>query len=186
MQYRRINLFIVVPLLAAGVACSPSRQPAPRPATAASSPAEVVALPSLTARAVAEQSALIAYMRMWQAYEKAATVPNAGDPALARHADGRALELVTRALKFYTATGLRGRGSTVLSPRVASVTPADVPTQARVEDCMDTSGTHLFKIDGSAYPDAAGGRRRMIATVAVVAPETWKVVSFGLGEVGSC
>jgi hypothetical protein len=181
MQIRRISVLIIGPLLAALVACTPAKSPA-----VPQSPSPSAAGPSLSARSAAEMRALVAYTRMWQAFERAATVPDPRDPMLARYADGRALELVTKALESFVADRLRARGTTWLNPRATLAQPADMPTEVRVEDCMDTSGTRLFKVDGSRYGDTPGGRRRMIATVRLVGSDTWKVTSFGLGEVGSC
>ncbi|GAB4054824.1 hypothetical protein [Catellatospora paridis] len=177
--------FLAVPVLAAAAlaACSPRDKPPSAPPQASGSP-PAVASPA-TDRASAQRDAVVAYVGMWRAYETAAAAGDTSGTQAARYATGDALDLINRAVQKIVKDGLRAQGTSVLAPRATEVRGVDVPAEVRVDDCMDTSGTRLVKVDGSKYTDSPGGRRKMVATVRLV-DGGWKVVSFGLGQVGTC
>jgi hypothetical protein len=128
---------------------------------------------------------LDAYLGLQEAFEKAGEIPDPGYPDLSRYASGAALELLTTGLTSMRAEGLQNSGRTVFNPQVTQLSPAKAPTRARVQDCMDTSRTHLRKVSGAPYKDTPGGRRLAVATVER-AGGTWKVTGLGIHDVGSC
>lgn len=126
------------------------------------------------------------YVQMWRAYERALSEGDADSPYLTEYTEGPALLVLTRAVRSTVAAGLRGAGTTVLSPKVTAVQPVPDPARATLTDCMDTSPTRLYKADGSAYADITGGRRLMTATVVLSGDGKWRVNQIQLGQVGSC
>jgi len=122
---------------------------------------------------------------MQHAFQAAEQIPDPNAADLRTYAAGDALMLLTNGLTSLKRDGLRGTGETRFDPKVTELAPPASPTQARVEDCMDTAGSHVVKIDGSAYTDTPGGMRLAVATLEQV-DGAWKVTGLGIHEVGSC
>jgi hypothetical protein len=183
-------------LLAAVVAvstltgCGNSGEGAAPPVTSPSPPAPSPP-PSPTPSdpvALAEQRALAAYEAMWAAYDEAGRAPEANpdDEQLASYADGRALELLTEGLRSMRDAGLVIEGDVVLSPEVVELSPTATPTEARIEDCGDSSNWLSVDAETGEVTDDARGRQLVIATVRDSGGGQWKVVDFAIRGVGSC
>ena len=123
---------------------------------------------------------------MWNAYVAATRVPDPSSPDLARYAQGDALNVFVSGLTSMQKNGLIGQGDVALNPAVKGADPNSTPPTVSIEDCVDTTKSHLVKKDGSAYQDTPGGRRSAKATVAKLTNGTWRVTSFALFAVGSC
>jgi hypothetical protein len=136
--------------------------------------------------AEAELAALDAYRGMWDAYVEAISIPDPGHPDLGRFAADDALRVLVDGLESVERDGLAGRGDVVLSPEVTELSPAGAPTEAEIVDCVDTSGSELYRLDGQPFDDTPGGFRRAEAMVREVDGQAWKVVGFALYGVGSC
>lgn len=168
-------------------ACGPAGHGAERrPAStgpAAASPTTQPAEPVVSA----EQRALEAYEQMWAAYDRAGRAPAADpdDAALAVHADGRALRLLTAGLRSLREQGLVIDGRVELNPVVVELSTPGEPTLARIEDCGDSSGWLTVDARTGQVSDEPRGRQLVIATVAVVDGQ-WKVTDFAVRGVGSC
>ncbi|MEU8001627.1 hypothetical protein AB0B66_10740 [Catellatospora sp. NPDC049111] len=178
MRPRRTGMFVAALLTASVAACTSE------PATTAPPPGTPSA--SASASPQPRELAVAAYIGMWRSYEKALAAGDPNTPDLRTFADGPALQLLTRAVRSSSEAGLRGTGTTALSPKIGGTYPVSAPTQATVTDCMDTSATRLYRPDGQPYADIPGGRRQMTATVALAADGVWRVNQIKLGEVGSC
>jgi hypothetical protein len=85
------------------------------------------------------RSVLDAYRGMWQAYQQALLVPDPSSPDLARYATGTALSTLKQGLQSLKDQGLKGIGTTTLSPRITAVSPAKAPTDIEISDCLDSS-----------------------------------------------
>ncbi|GIJ12617.1 hypothetical protein ACFFMR_29045 [Micromonospora andamanensis] len=134
----------------------------------------------------AQQEALAAYIGMWQAMAKAGEVPDPDAPELRRYAADRALARVVDVLFTYRETGVVTRGAPVTDARVSGASPADAPTEVTVVDCGDsTNWTKHTKATGELIADDPRGRRNITAVVKPV-DGSWKVVSFDVGDIGSC
>jgi len=179
-------------LLALGVAaaalavtaCGPG-EPA-QPATTASAtvgPSSPSATPAASAGAA---TALDAYRAMWKAYTEAIRIPDPAYPDLARYTQGDALAVFVKGLTSVQNNGLVGQGDVTINPAVKGANPNSVPPTVSIEDCVDTSKSHIVKKDGSAYQDPPGGPTKATATVSRLADGSWKVTSFALFAVGSC
>jgi hypothetical protein len=72
-----------------------------------------------------------------------------------------------------------------LAPEVTARQPAAAPDTVEIADCVDTSGTELYRVDGQPFDDSPGGLRLAEATVDLGA-DGWKVTGFALYGVGSC
>ncbi|MEV0453702.1 hypothetical protein [Catellatospora methionotrophica] len=178
MRPRRTGMFVAALLAASTAACtSQPASTAPRP----SAP-----LPSVSMSPQPRDLAVAAYIGMWRSYEKALAAGDPNAPDLRTYADGPALQLLTRVVRSTSEAGLRGAGTTALSPTIAGTYPVGAPTRATVTDCMDTSSTRVYRPDGQPYADIPGGRRQMTATVVLAADGVWRVNQIKLGEVGSC
>jgi hypothetical protein len=129
---------------------------------------------------------LDAYRGMWQAYQEAIAIPDPDYPELARYAQGDALRVLVSGITSVRDQGLVGVGEAVFNPRVVGELLALTPPQVKIDDCMDTSQTHLVKQDGSPYDDPPGGRRSVEATAVQLDDGTWKVADFVLRAVGTC
>lgn len=136
--------------------------------------------------AEAERNALEAYRGMWDAYVEAISVPDPDHPDLARFAADDALTVLVDGIEQVERDGLAGRGDVVLDPEVTELSPPNAPTDAEVVDCVDDSGTELYRVDGQPYEDTPGGLRRAEASIREAGDGTWKVVGFALYGVGSC
>lgn len=144
------------------------------------------ATPSLGPRAVAERDALAAYIGMWQAMAKAGEVPDPDAPELRQHAADRALARLVSVLVTYRETGVVTRGAPITSARVTGASPADAPTEVTIADCGDsTNWTKHKKATGELIQDDPRGRRNITAMVKPI-DGSWKVVSFDVGDIGSC
>ncbi|WP_433615354.1 hypothetical protein ACQP2P_11340 [Dactylosporangium sp. CA-139114] len=144
------------------------------------------ASPSPDARAVADRDALAAYTAMWQAMAKAGEVPDPDAPELRQYAADRALARIVAVILTYQQTGVVTRGAPVTNARVTGATPADAPTEVTVADCGDsTNWTKHKKATGELIQDDLRGRRNITAVVRSI-DGSWKVVSFDVGDIGSC
>jgi hypothetical protein len=123
---------------------------------------------------------------MWTAYQSAASTANPDDPALATYATGTALTTLTNGLKSIRDRGLVAKGQFVLTPQVTLLEPADAPKKIEITDCADSTSFLLYRSTGELADDDPGGRRRILATAQDIGEGTWKVVSFGVREVGTC
>lgn len=122
---------------------------------------------------------------MWKAFVAASDIPDPAYPDLARYADGDALNVLVKGLKDMQSKGLVNQGDVVLQPQVTAVSLSVKPAQVQIADCVDDSGTHLVKKDGSPYQDTPSGRRSAQIKVTQTTAG-WKVTSFALFEVGTC
>jgi hypothetical protein len=136
--------------------------------------------------AAAEHAALDAYRGMWDAYVAAIGIPDPEHPDLRRFAAGDALGVLVEGMESVQRDGLAGRGDVVLDPEVTTLMPAGIPTEAEIVDCVDDSGTELYRLDGQPFDDTPGGFRRAEATIHELDGGAWKVVGFALYGVGSC
>lgn len=181
-----------VTLVLATAACATNeRAPTPPSATTSHTPRESSPTPPPTPAdpaTVAQQRALAAYEAMWAAYDDAGRAPAADhdDERLARHADGRALDILASGLASLRDQGLVIDGEVALYPEVVQLSPAAHPTEAEVEDCGDTSDWLTVEADTGEVTDDPRGRQLVFATVRDVGDGEWKVVDFAIREVGSC
>lgn len=148
-----------------------------------STPAPATTSPSTAAGA---GTALDAYRGMWRAYVEAIRIPDPHYPDLTRYAQGDALEVFVRGLTSVRRDGLVGKGDVTVRPKVTESRLAASPPTVNIDDCVDTSQSHLVKADGSAYKDTPGGRQSAKAIVSQVDATQWKVSSFALYAVGTC
>jgi predicted small lipoprotein YifL len=186
-RVRRRGLLVaslaMVMLLAACGSNGPGSAPGPEPTTGTTS---TQTPPSPGGDAGGAATGLDAYRGMWQAYQEAIAIPDPDYPELARYAQGDALRVLISGVTSVRDQGLVGVGEAVLNPRVVAELFALTPPQVKIDDCMDTSQTHLVKRDGSPYEDRPGGRRSVEATAVQLDDGTWKVAEFVLHEVGTC
>jgi hypothetical protein len=126
------------------------------------------------------------YGGLWQAYLEAIRIPDPNHPDLARYAQGRALDVLVNGLRSVQEQGLVSTGDITFSPRVVAELLALTPPQVKIEDCADTSQSHLVKQDGTPYQDTPGGRRFATATVVQLDDGTWKISEFAMHAVGTC
>lgn len=185
-----ITLAVVAGVTAILAACTAKKEPpATLPSTTASASTSAAspppASPAAETQETATQRAIDTYVGMHNAFLKAGQTGNPDSPDLAKYASGSALTQLTNGLKSYQAKGLLVRGQAVFNPKVTSLAPPAAPTKASVQDCMDTSGTSLYKANGDPYQDTPGGRRLVLADVERI-DGVWKVTSFGVRDVGSC
>lgn len=117
---------------------------------------------------------------------KAGEVPDPDAPELRQYAADRALARIVDVLFAYRETGVVTRGAPVMNARVTGGSPADAPTEVAVADCADsTNWTKHKKASGELIEDDPRGRRTITAVVKPV-DGSWKVVSFDVGDIGSC
>ena len=131
-------------------------------------------------------TALEAYRGMWRAYVEAIRIPDPGYPDLARYSQDDARAVFVRGLTSVQRDGLVGQGDVTLHPKVTTIRPDASPPTADIEDCVDTSRSHLVRQDGSPYQDTPGGNRAATARVTRQPDGTWKVSLFALRAVGTC
>ncbi len=167
-------------------AADPPQAPSTPAATEAPSPSDPAGPPPTETAVSPEQAALAAYRGMWKAYVDASQDPDPTRPDLTRYAADDALQVLVEGLETMARNGLASRGDVVLNPQVSSLEPADDPTSAEITDCVDTSGTELYRLSGEPYEGSPGGPRRADATVEDTGNDGWKVTGFALYEVGSC
>ncbi|WP_231648475.1 hypothetical protein [Saccharothrix sp. NRRL B-16348] len=128
-----------------------------------------------------------AYRGMWLSFAEAATTSDWQSPKLGEFATGTALNTLTRGLYGDRYKGVVSRGRPVLNPAVSSSEPVGAPTRIIVTDCGDsTNWTRHYADSGQPADDEPGGRRHIDAIVEEQADGTWKVVEFGVQEVGTC
>lgn len=179
---RRMQLVLAAAVALVLSGCGQEDQPA-TPTPGPTGPG--VSLPATPPSAAPQQQAVDAYVGMQQAYLAAAGTADPDHPDLARYAAGDALQRLRDGIASIRDRGLRGRGEATFEPLVESLDPPGAPTRITVRDCMDTGGTELYDPSGQPYQDEPGGLRLVIATVEIV-DGTWKVISFGVQEVGTC
>ncbi|MFI9640882.1 hypothetical protein ACIG87_12580 [Micromonospora sp. NPDC051925] len=153
-----------------------------------SAPATQTATPSTSSAGPSgeQRDALAAYVGMWQAMAKAGEVPDPDSPELRQYAADRALARIVDVLFTYRETGVVTRGVPVMNAGVTGASPADAPTEVTVADCADsTNWTKHKKTTGELIEDDPRGRRTITAVVKPV-DGSWKVVSFDVGDIGSC
>ncbi|MBT8228010.1 MAG: hypothetical protein HKP61_13395 [Dactylosporangium sp.] len=169
----------------AGCSSDPKEQPTPTPSVTLDA-SSAHASPT-SPRQAAEQAALTAYRNMLKAYTDAGRTSDPQHPDLARYAAENALQVLVVGLESAKKDGLVTEGDMVASPEVADLQPPEMPTQASIRDCLDTTNSHLVKASpgGSPFTDTPGGRRRVTATVKVLDGQ-WKVTTFYPYEVGTC
>lgn len=142
--------------------------------------------PTLGPREAAERDALAAYVGMWQAVAKVGEAPDPDAPELRRFAADRALARLVDVIFTYRETGVVTRGTPMVNARVTGASPAEVPAEVTVADCGDsTNWTKHKKSTGELIKDDPRGRRTITAVVKSV-DGSWKVVSFDVGDIGSC
>lgn len=174
----RCGVLIVVSLLAAGAACTPSDD---KPASSAHAPSDTKATASAT-RASSEQAAAVdAYRAMWADVVAASKTSDADDPRLDDHAKGGALRLVHFMLQKNHEDGVVSRGVPTFAPQVKKSDPSMVV----IRDCSDASHWLLYTRDGKLKDDTPGGHHRVDATVRREGDQ-WLVESLYLHEVGTC
>lgn len=122
---------------------------------------------------------------MWDAWVESGKTSNPDAPALRAHTSGDALKLIVKELVTNQHNQHVSLGNVVLNPRVSAVKPPEAPTEATVNDCVDTSNWLNYKAAGGLVDDVPGGRQVMTATVSLT-DGAWKVSAFKLGRVGTC
>ncbi|MDG4760341.1 hypothetical protein [Micromonospora sp. WMMD710] len=127
-----------------------------------------------------------AYRAMWQAYAKAGLTANPDDPDLARFASDAALQTLKSGLSSYRSKGQILKGDLVVNPQVRQSSLVSTPPTVTVTDCIDDTRFLVYTAAGSPINDVPGGRRAVEATVTGGGTQGWKVVSFGVREVGTC
>jgi hypothetical protein len=179
----RVAMALMIGLLALA-ACSPDK---PSPAgSAAAKPSSPAASASPSAAVSGAPTALDAYRGMWKAYVEAIRIPDPSYPDLARYAQGDALNVFVNGLTSVQRDGLVGKGDVTINPSVIAAKPNATPPTVEIQDCVDTSQSHLVKKDGSPHQDTPGGKRKAVATAARLDDGSWKVISFALLAVGTC
>lgn len=172
---------LVAGSMLAVAACSPAK-----PSGAVIAAASPSATASLDPGAVAEREALAAYAGMWLAMAKAGEVPDPDAPELRRYAADEALAAIVGALVTYREAGLVLRGTPITNAHITGANPAEAPTEVMVADCGDsTSWTTHNQATGEMIKDDPRGRRYITAVIKPIAG-FWKVVSFEVGDIGSC
>jgi hypothetical protein len=133
----------------------------------------------------AASGSVAAYKGMWAAFVDAAKTSDPDAPSLRQYADGDALKLIVSDLYTNRQQGKVVKGDVVTSPDVASLRPADAPTEATIRDCVDDTHWLEYRKSGELWDNNPSGRRRMTATVRSTAG-TWKVFAFTLEGLGTC
>ncbi|GIE89740.1 hypothetical protein [Actinoplanes regularis] len=173
-------------------ACTDSDpSPVQMPTTGVSAPAPVPSSPPSVSSAApvtpadAKQQALAAYLGMQDAFAAASRTSDPDYPDLRKYTTGTALDLFTTALTKRKKQGVVTRGDTISHAKVTSVSPAKAPTQAVIEDCMDTRKTALYKANGDPVSSEKGGFRLALADLKFT-NGAWKVTALAVRGVGSC
>lgn len=135
----------------------------------------------------AEQSAVQAYLGMWQAMATAGTTSNWQAPELAKYATGNALTTITRSLYADHYNHVVTRGAPVNHPAVSSGEPAANPTTVMIADCGDSTHSLKYKEGTDQLADnTPGGRRSITAEVQRQADGAWRVDQFAVEGLGTC
>lgn len=184
-RLRASVLGLTVGLLALA-ACGPNEpSPVPPATSSLSTSPSVSASPSVPVSGA--PTALDAYRGMWKAYVEASRIPDPAYPDLAKYAQGEALKVFVNGLTSMQRDGLVGQGDVKVNPAVTAAKPNATPPTVDIQDCVDTSGSHLVKKDGSEYHDTPGGRKKAVATVARLGDGSWKVITFAISDkAGTC
>ena len=181
-RYRPVLTAMVAAVAMA--ACSPDAtapvDPAPTVVTASPTPADPVA--------AAEEAVVAAYWCMWAAYDQAGRAPQANpdDDRLAQCATDDALDALVRGLTSMRNDGRVIDGEVLLSPEVVELALEDSPMRAQVRDCGDSSDWLTVDAATGEVTDDPRGRQLIVADLQELGGGTWKVISFGVRDVGSC
>lgn len=160
----------------------------PPPTTTPSGAPSLAAPPTQSPRtpsADPKTAALDAYSGMWKAYAKAGLTANPDEPDLAAHTADPALKMLRDALAEYRDKKQVFKGGYGSRPTVVETSPKEKPVAAVIADCLDTTKFLVYKTTGELADEEPGGRRSIGATVRLI-DGTWKVVSFGAREKGTC
>ncbi|GAA2779285.1 hypothetical protein [Crossiella cryophila] len=133
----------------------------------------------------AVRAALDAYRGMWHQLTIAAASSNHQVNGLASHATGQALTTLRGMLYDDSIAGLVTLGQPTLSPRVAAVRIPEVPIEADIVDCVDTTSWRKYKARGGVAENRPAGRRHTSAVVRNTDGE-WKVSKVKINDVSSC
>lgn len=140
------------------------------------------AVPTSASGTAAERDALAAYTGMWTAMARAGEIPDPDAPELRQYAADKALARIVSVLVTYRETDVVTKGGPITNARVTRTEP----TEITIADCGDsTNWTKHKKGNGELIQDDPRGRRTITAAVK---PQdgSWKVVSFDVGDIGSC
>ncbi|MCK2243701.1 MULTISPECIES: hypothetical protein [unclassified Crossiella] len=133
----------------------------------------------------AVRAALDAYRGMWHQLTIAAASSNHQVNGLASHATGQALTTLRGMLYNDSIAGLVTLGQPTLSPKVAAVRIPEVPIEADIVDCVDTTTWRKYKARGGVAENRPAGRRHTSAVVRNTDGE-WKVTKVTIDDVSSC
>ncbi|MCO1575182.1 hypothetical protein M8C13_05335 [Crossiella sp. SN42] len=133
----------------------------------------------------AVRAALDAYRGMWHQLTIAAASSNHQVSALGSHATGQALIALRGMMYDDSMAGLVTLGQPTLSPRVVAVRIPEVPIEADIVDCVDTTSWRKYRARGGLAEDRPVGRRKTSAVVRNTDGE-WKVTKVIIGDVDSC
>jgi hypothetical protein len=176
----------VVGLIAASLALTAGCSSAAKPTSGVTLTASPSATASLAPSAAAEREALAAYVGMWQAHARAAQVPDPDYSELRQFAADRALARLVSVLVAYRESGVVTTGEPIVNARITGASPAEAPIEVAVADCGDSTNWRKHKkATGEPIPDDVPGRHNITAVVKPV-DGSWKVVSFDVGDLGSC
>jgi hypothetical protein len=185
----RTALGVAALVIASGAivsACS-TQDSADGPATQHPLPTPTTGTATALADEMAQRQAVDAYRAMWKVVADAATTSDWRSPALARHATGDALSVLSRQLYADHYNGLVSRGAPVNNPVVDSVKAEDPLTAIRIRDCSDATGWLKYRADtGQPADSSPGGRHLINAEVRLSVDSAWRVTRFAVGETGSC
>jgi hypothetical protein len=152
-------------LLSLLTACGDEGRAVPAPQISAVPPSPVPSVSARSARAIADEEALMAYKGMVDAWVEAARTSDAGFPALARYSRDQALKTLVSSLHSSKLRKLVAKGAPGSAPEVIDARPVDAPTDVVVQDCFDTTNWLLYKASGELADDVPGERRLMKALV---------------------
>ena len=137
--------------------------------------------PSTTKAASQTAAVLAAYRAEWKAFEQAAATANAADPALVATMVNPLLDQVRRNLVSDHYSGIVGRGTFTLHPKVIDMTAAT----ATVVDCAYSTAELVYAATGKPVPPVTPPEHDGVrATLMLVGP-TWKVSKQSVTD-GSC
>lgn len=179
---------VAVTVVLSGCSGQPSGRAGVRPVRTPTGASTVPVPPSVSTDAGSARSlATAAYLGMWQDMAKAATTADWEDPALAHHATGAALSVISRGLYADHLNGLVARGKPKDHPVVTSADPPTDPTTVMISDCGDSTHWLQYRKDtGKLADNVPGGRQAITAEVKKQGDGTWKVTRFAVEGVGSC
>ncbi len=130
-----------------------------------------------------QTAAVVAAYRAEQAaFQGALRQANPTFPALAQTMTGNQITSVRRALVADQTSGIVGRGTAQLNPKVVSING----NQAIVHDCLFSSIELVYTATGKPVPPATSAEHDgVMATLVQVSPGMWKVSDQNVTE-GSC